>query len=226
MLILAVGPSEEHSKHQIQKTYYFLRFLRSERNPWVWSCLFVWFSRMFLQNQTKVRENQKYKRKPKNTKTSSGKTEKHKVFKCFRPTLGYGFVVFCFLCVSRRFLQNQTILRENQNIKENKTFGKTVKHKNKPISKGGSETFKTLVLGFSRRFFLCSLVFFSISGFLEGLFGFVKTFGKTEKPKKTNPYPRVGLKHLKTLFLVFTNVFCFIWFSCVFLVFSKFCLIL
>ena len=32
---------------------------------WVWSCLFFWFSRRFLENQKNLRENQKYKRKPK-----------------------------------------------------------------------------------------------------------------------------------------------------------------
>ena len=83
------------------------------------------------------------------------------MFKGFRPTLGYGLIycVFCFCWCSRRFF-----------------------------------------------------VFFSIFGFLDCLFGFVKTFGKTKKT-----YPRVSLKPLNTfwgLFLMF--VCCFLWFSLVF----------
>jgi len=58
------------------------------------------------------------------------------------------------------------------------------------------------------------LVWFS--GFPEGFFGFLKTFGKTENQTRPNPYPRVGLKPLKTLFLVFPKVclvvFGFLWY--------------
>ena len=50
-----------------------------------------------------------------------------------------------------------------------KTFGKTKKpNKTKPISKGGSETFKNFVFfWFSRKYFWFSLVFFGIFGFPE-----------------------------------------------------------
>ena len=61
-------------------------------------------------------------------------------------------------------------------------------------------------------FGLCSLVFFGMLGFPEGLFGVLKTLGKTNK-KQTNKktYPRVGLKPLKTLYVWFSRMF--VWFS-------------
>ena len=100
--------------------------------------------------------------KPKDNQKNLRENKKNKAFKGFRPTLGYGFCFFVFW-FSRWFLENQTNLRENQ------------KHKNQKKSKGGSETFKSFVV------FVFSLVVFGIFGFPEGLFGFLKTFGKTKK---------------------------------------------
>ena len=60
----------------------------------------------------------------------------------------------------------------------------------------------------------CSLVFVGSVGFPYVFFAFLKTLGKTKKTKTQNPYPRVGLKPFKNLFLfVFPRVF---WFSLVF----------
>ena len=59
----------------------------------------VFFPRRFLepkQTLEKTKHTKERQRKPNNTKNTFGKTNK-KVFKGFRPTLGYGFV-FCFCC--------------------------------------------------------------------------------------------------------------------------------
>ena len=79
-------------------------------------------------------------------------------------------------------------------------------------------------------FVWCSLVFVCICGFLEWLFGFVKTFSgkqQQQKQKQTNPYPRVSLKPLNTLFCWFSECvvvfFGVRWCSLVFLVFSNLC---
>ena len=128
------------------------------------------------------------------------------------------FLFFLFFWFSRRFLQNQQILRENQTIKENqrkqnKTLGTT---NNNKVVKGFSLTLGYVffllffyvffsVFSFSFLVFpnIC-LVFFSMFGFLEICFGFVKNFrgNQQNKKQKTNPYPRVRLKPLKTLFFV------------------------
>ena len=72
----------------------------------------------------------------------------------------------------------------------------------------GLKPLTTLFLLFSRRFFWFSLVFFCIVGFPDGFYKTKKTFGKTKKKqKKTNPYPRVGLKPLTTLFFGFPEGF-------------------
>ena len=98
--------------------------------------------------------------------------------------------------------------------------------KKRNISKGGSQTCKNfVVLVFPK----VILVFFCICGFPEGFFGCLKTFGKTKQPKKTNPYPRVGLKPLSTLcfgfslrfLLVFFGFLWHLWFSRRFLLFSQ-----
>ena len=74
---------------------------------------------------------------------------------------------------------------------------------------------------FSRRFVWFSLVFFGIFGFPEGYFGFLKTFGKTNKPNKTKPISKGGSETFKHfVFLVFPNVLfvffgflLYVWFS-------------
>ena len=98
---------------------------------WVWSCLVFGFSRRFLQNQKIPRENQKYQRKPKKTNKTLGKTKQTKFLKVSDPPLDMG-LFFLFFWFSRRFLQNQKILRENQKYqrkpkKTKKTLGKTTK---------------------------------------------------------------------------------------------------
>ena len=151
-------------------------------------CLFCWFSRRFLENQTKT----------------SGKPK-----------------------IQNKTKENQKHLRENQQNKN--TLGKTNKQKNKNISKGGSETFKNFDCWFSRMCFWFSLVFFSICGFPEGLFGFLKTFGKTKKTQNNKPISKGGSETFKNfVVLVFPKVLLFFvgflwycWFSRRFLGFSK-----
>ena len=68
------------------------------------------------------------------------------------------------------------------------------------------------------------LVWFS--GFPEGFFGFLKTFGKTAKTNKTKPISKGGSETFKNLFFLgspklFLDFFGFLWFSLVFLVFPK-----
>ena len=65
------------------------------------------------------------------------------------------------------------------------------------------------------------LVWFS--GFPEGFFGFLKTFGKTKKTNKTKPISKGGSETFKNFgFLGFPeNIVGFLWFSLVFLVFPK-----
>ena len=177
----------------------------------------VWFSesRRFLENKNNFRENQTYKRKPTKTKTTFGKT-KNKVFKGCRPTLGYGFVFFVLLVLPNYFLFFWCSLMffwfsKKPSGKPNKTYPRV-----------GLKPLKTLFFWFSRRFFWFSLVFFGIFDFPEGLFGVLKTFGKTKTTKKTNPYPRVGLQPLKTLLFWFSQrFFGFLWFSFVFVVFPN-----
>ena len=108
-------------------------------------------------------------------------------------------VVVCFLWYfgfSRRFFWFCKNLRENPK----KTYPRV-----------GLKPLETLFVCLFLMFVLFSLVFFGIFGFLEGCFGFVETFGKT---KKTQIYPRVSLKPLKTLFfwcsLVFFCIFGFL----------------
>ena len=99
-----------------------------------------------------------------------------------------------------------------------KTFGKTKTQQsnNKPISKGGSETFKHFVfVYFPEGMCLFSLVVFSICGVpLVYCCLLSKNIRENQKKKQTNPYPRVGLKPLKCLCcVVFPKVFFFVFFG-------------
>ena len=113
------------------------------------------------------------------------------------------FGCLLYLLFSRWFCWFSKNLRENQTSKNTK-----------PISKGGSETFKHFVLCCFPEgvfvFFGCLLYLL----FSRMFVCFLKTFGKTKQTKKTNPYPRVCLKPLKLWlfgfpegFFVFSLVF-------------------
>ena len=178
---------------------------------------------MFFLNCLKVfRKPKKNLGNTKNTNDNQRTPTKHlrennknKVLKGFRPTLGYVcrcrfsrrflFVVFGFLLY---FWFSQMFVWFSKNLRENQQ----TTNKNKPISKGRSETFKNFVCFVFPK--VC-LVFFGV--LLYCLFSLrccwcsKKTFGKTNKTNKTNPYPRVGLKPL--------NNFVF-WFSRRFVLFS------
>ena len=175
------------------------------------SFLFVWLSRLFLLfwcSQTFVclfcKTFGKTKKQKKNKKTYPrvGLKPLNTLFFGFPEGVLVFFGFLWYLWFSWRFFWFSKNLRENNT---NTT--------NKPISKGGSETFKHfVVVGFPEGVFGFYLVFFCIFGFLKSCFGFVKTFGKTKKQ-----YPRVGLKPLNTLFFGFSRrcfwfLFGFLWY--------------
>ena len=122
-------------------------------------CLFCWFSRRFLQNQKHLRENQKIQKKTKENKTNLRENQNTKLFKGFRPTLGYGFVLFVLLVFPKVFLEHQQHLRENKQYKRTpkktkQTFGNTkqtkfLKVSDLPLDMG---LFLFVVCWFSRRF--------------------------------------------------------------------------
>ena len=80
----------------------------------------------------KLRENQKYQRKPKTTKNTFGKTKKTKFLKVSDPPLDMGLVLFGFLVfpkvfrkpkkpsgkpkIPKKTKENQKYFRENQKI--------------------------------------------------------------------------------------------------------------
>ena len=113
----------------------------------------------------------------------------------------FGFLLYFWF--SRRFFWFFKNLRENPKTKNNK-----------PISKGGSETFKHL---FS--FFVFPKVFLIFFGFLwyfwfsRTFFGFSKNLRENQKTTKQT-YPSVGLKPLTFLFFWFSRRY--FWFSLVF----------
>ena len=144
---------------------------------------FCWFSRRFLENQKNLRENQQYKRQPKQTKQKLRGNQKNKVFKSFRPTLGYGFVFWGLLVFPKVFR------------KPIKPQGKPkIPKKTKPISKGGSETFKNFVCLVFPKVFLVFFGFLLYVWFSLRFFWFSKNLRENQQTNKTNPYPRVGLK--------------------------------
>ena len=121
-------------------------------------CFFVWFSRRFLENKKHFRENQTYQRTPKKTKHFLGKTKHTKVFKGFRPTLGYVlfFLFFFVFLVFPKVFRKNTFgktkhTKENQRT-PNKTFGKTKQTKFLKVSDPPLDMFFLLFFWFSQRF--------------------------------------------------------------------------
>ena len=171
--------------------------------------MYFWFSRRFFWFCKNLRENQKNKKT--NPYPRVGLKPLKTLFLLVFPNVS--LVVFGFLLY---FWFSRGICWFCKNLRENQQ-----QHKTKPISKGESETLKKKVVCVFPNVFGFSLVFFCIFGFLEGFVGFVKTFGKTKKTKKQNPYPRVSLKPLKlcfcwfcpNAFLVFFGFLWYVWFS-------------
>ena len=165
---------------------------------WVWSCLVFWFSRWFLENQKNLRENQKYKRKPKKTNKNIRNNQNKQVFKGFRPTLGYGFVFFVCLVFPKVFTKPKNHSRKPKKQRKPKKTNKNLRENQK------NKVFKsfrpTLGSGFVCFFCFCLVfpkvcfVFFCMFGFLYLFILFCKNLRENQKTKKTNPYPRVGLK--------------------------------
>ena len=164
--------------------------------------------------QKKAKENQKRLRG----------YQQNKVFKSFRPTLGYGFVLFS----PRRFLDNQTNIRENQKYKiipkktkdnqrkPKKPSGKPKKQKKKlnPYPRVGMKLLKTLFCWFSLMFCFVCFVFF---GFLLYLWFSLRIFwfckNLREIQKKQKKHPRVCMKPLKTLLFGFPDCFLLVFFG-------------
>ena len=112
-----------------------------------------------------------HSRKPKIQKTTKEhqhnirKNLKNKVCKWFRPTLGYGFGVFCFLVFPKVFTKPKKPSRK-QHIqkKTQQIFGKP---KKETYPRVGLNHLQTLLFWLFLMFLWFSLVFFCIFGFLE-----------------------------------------------------------
>ena len=110
------------------------------------------FPKVF-RKQKNLRENQKNKENQKKNREN----QTNKVFKGFRPTLGYGFGLVCFFGFPECFLR-----------KPKKHSGKPKKQtRPNPYPRVRLKPLKTVFVWFSRRFFWLSLVFFGIFGFPE-----------------------------------------------------------
>ena len=129
-------------------------------------CCFFGFPEGFFKTK-KTFEKTRYQRKQTNTQKNLRENHKNnKVFKGFRPTLGYVFFCLFFFGFPERFFQNQ---------------------KTKPISKGGSETFKRFVFfGFPEVFFYFFgfLWYFWFSRSFFCFFRFLKNFRENQKTKQ------------------------------------------
>ena len=126
------------------------------------------------------------------------------------------WICFLFFFVSPKvFKKTENIrgklFRFSKNLRENKNT--------KPISKGGSETFKRIVIYFAKSF----LVFFSFLlhfCFYRKFFCFLKLRGN--KKQKTKPISKSGSETLKSFVFWFCRICCcFRWFPFVFLVFPQ-----
>ena len=142
------------------------------------------FPEGFLENQTKHRENQQKQTRPNPYPRVGLKPLKTLFFGVFPKVL---FVLFCMFGFPEGFVRFLN------------TSGKTKQtNKTKPISKGASETFKNFILlVFPKVLFVlfCCLLFVWFS---RRFFGILKTFGKTNKPNKTEP-TRLSIGYCITL---------------------------
>ena len=145
--------------------------------------LFVWFPRRFSKNNKNLRENQKYKRKPKKPQKHFRENTKTTQFlKVSDPPLDMGLFFLLFL-VSPEIFTKPKLLRKPQNTKENqrkpqktpKTLGKT----KTTVFKGFKST-----LGYGFCFFVC-LVFPKVFRKPKQLFRKPDTKENQRKPKKT-----------------------------------------
>ena len=106
----------------------------------------------------------------------------------------FGFLLYCWFSI--RFFLFSKNFRDNQTIKTTKS-----------ISKGGSETFKKLVLLVLPKVVLIFFGFLWYFWFSQRSYWFSKNLRENQQITKQT-YPRVGLKPLNTLLLfVFPKVF-------------------
>ena len=126
---------------------------------------------------------------PKNTNANQktfGKTNTAKFLKVSDPPLDMGLVVLfvfavflkVFCCFGFPDGLFSCLKPSGKPTKSEKQTNKT-----NPYPRVGLKPLTTLCCWFSRMLFWFSLVFFGIFGFPEGLFCFLKTFGKTNNTK-------------------------------------------
>ena len=116
---------------------------------------------------------------------------------------------FCICLFSRWFLENQTNVWENQKYpnkpkKTETTFGKPQKtnKQNNTYPRVGLKPLTTVL--FSRMFCVFFFGFILYCWFSIIFYLFSKNLRENQQQhKQPNPYPRVGLKPLKTMFLGF-----------------------
>ena len=181
---------------------------------------YCWFSlRLFLSFVKKKRSG---KHKQKTTTTTNKPISKggSETFKNFVIWVVCVFLVFfSVLCC---FVFSQTlVLRFVKKV--GKTSNNNNNNKTHPYPRVGLKPLKALVVGFPESCVWCSFVFFCIFGFIKGFVCvFFKNVRENLKTKSINPYPRVGLKPLKTLFLLFSRRFCLVFFGfLLYLLFSQ-----
>ena len=148
----------------------------------------------------KLQENQ---RKPKKTNKTFGKPTNSFYRFQTHPWIWVWSCLFCWF--SQRFLENQKTFGKTKNTKENQN--KLRENQTNKVVKGFRPTLR----------YGCGLVCCLV---------FQKPSGKTKRKTRPNPYPRVGLKPLNTLFFGFAEaLFGCLWFSLVCLVFPNVCLV-
>ena len=161
------------------------------------------FPKVLNKTTKKPSENHKYQRKQNKT---LGNTKKTKFLKVSDPPLDMLF--FCFHECCFVFAVFPKVFWFSKNLRENNK-----KQKNKPISKGGSETFKKNVfVGFPEGFL--GFLWFSLFCLVFPMvFWFSNNLRENKQNKKNKPISKGGSETFKNfVFLVFPNV-CLVFFG-------------
>ena len=134
------------------------------------------FSKVFRQ-PTKHSGKPTIQKKTKENQTNLRENQQNKVFKGFRPTLGY---VSFFLVFPKVFKTSTTTFWKTNNTKDNQRKQNKLRENQKnKVFKGFRPTlgFFLFFYRFSRRIFVCFV-------FPKVFFVFLKTFGKTKQQRK------------------------------------------
>ena len=149
---------------------------------------FVGFPEGFYKTKKTFEKIKHTKENHRTQKENIRENKNNKVVQGFRPTLGYVFFFVCWF--SRRFLQNQKKLRENQ------------KYQRKP-QKNKKQVWKTTTNNLNR-FQTHPWIWvwlFCVVGFPEGFYKANKTFEKTNNTKDNQRTPKNNIrKNQKTKF--------------------------